>query len=460
MSLRNRPTSALFVASLLVHACVLVGVHLRTGSADAYAFNSLDGIEYYQLARNLAYHGSFSQSEEPPLALDSWRTPGYPVFLALVIRLVGDAPVWLIVAQQVLASLSVCLLYRIGCCFLTQRRAILLAFLFLLEPYRLYYSTWLLTTTCFVFVLILIWKTWQLAHEQQRFRWFVVTGVLCGVAILVRPLALLIPFILVMGCFARGLWQYRKGITERAGRIILGGAMLAICSGAVVSTWMARNHAQFDHFALSDQGGVVLAYFKAAEVVLWRQGRTADRYMETSLDPSQATSPHAVWDDIDRRLSIRFSGLSPETRSELNWTKLAQGNDSSLDSFVVSNALSGIGASLLMESPLSTLACCSIRCGSILAFPASLALDAPFGFERRHARYGLLALPYVLLVLAVAYRIIRGSSMWHMYLPLAMTAALLFASTPQLDPRFRVPILPFLLFVALLPKRGVTTIRV
>ncbi len=40
------------------------------------------------------------------------------------------------------------------------------------------------------------------------------------------------------------------------------------------------------------------------------------------------------------------------------------------------------------------------------------------------------------------------------YFPLACTLALLAATTPQLDPRFRVPMIPFLAFLAILPPKA------
>ena len=40
------------------------------------------------------------------------------------------------------------------------------------------------------------------------------------------------------------------------------------------------------------------------------------------------------------------------------------------------------------------------------------------------------------------------------YFPLAVTIALLLAATPQIDPRFRVPMIPLLVFMAMLQRPG------
>ena len=124
---------------------------------------------------------------------------------------------------------------------------------------------------------------------------------------------------------------------------------------------MVRNRVVAGHLALADQGGVVLAYFKATEAVLWREGRTADRYLETSLDPAKADQPHAVWDEIDRRLQGTMVDLTDQQRAALRWPNLAQGNKTTMDAFEISSALTRIGWSLLTEAPASTVTCSTAR---------------------------------------------------------------------------------------------------
>jgi hypothetical protein len=61
---------------------------------------------------------------------------------------------------------------------------------------------------------------------------------------------------------------------------------------------------------------------------------------------------------------------------------------------------------------------------------------------------------YLLVCAAVVVRLVRGKITFAVaFFPIACTLALLFATTPQLDPRFRVPMIPLLLVLALLPAR-------
>ncbi|MFQ5590130.1 MAG: glycosyltransferase family 39 protein [Phycisphaerae bacterium] len=440
--------------AVAVHACALGAVHLRVGGVDGYAFSSLDGKEYYAIARNLVDQGVFSQDSAAPYKPDTWRTPGYPVFLALAMLSVGKSPGALVAAQQLLAVINVLLFFLTTSKLLGNRWGTVASLLFLFEPYHLYYSTWLLSTTLFVTALLASWYSWQRAVERWQAAWLMCLGASCSMLVLIRPVGALVPVVAALGVVwltlrARG--HTPNGSVQRRGKTGLVLFMITLLTpwGA----WAVRNKITAGHFALSHQSGVVLAYFKATEVLLWKQGRSADRYLETSLDPARADYPHTVWEDIDERLRARMSHLPNGQPARLGWRNLAQGNKTTLDSFAVSEALGRIGWGYLADMPFITAACCLARCGSILTFPLTLALRPPAGLEARRAAWLAMSLPYVLLSLAALVTLIRSWPTYGiMYFPLGCTVALLLASTPQLDPRFRVPLIPMLIFIALRPR--------
>ncbi len=446
MRLSIRPFHQLTLISVAVHVGLLLAAWQHQGQVDGYALRSMDCREYFAIARNVAQHGVFSQGESPPLTPDTWRTPGYPLFLAICISVLGDSSVGLVIVQQLLSLLNVLLLFWIARRWMSDRRASLVAILFLFEPFHLLYSLWLMSTTLFVTVLMLTWLVWLRAFERQRWTWFALLGALAGCLALVRPVGILIPVVLFLGLIGSVVRQRRLFLNWPA---LAGFAVICLL---VVGSWMVRNQRVAGHLALSDQGGVVLAYFKATEVVLWREGRAAERYQETSLNPAKADLPHTVWDGIDARLQSRFASLPEDQRMTLCWHNLAQGNKTTLDSFAISKALSEIGWSYLKDSPLSTAACCLVRCASILTFPLNLALKPPTGVPISRLGSAMTGIVYLLLCLGVVVRLGRGGfALEQVYFPLACTVALLVATTPQIDPRFRVPMIPFLLVLALLP---------
>lgn len=463
----------LLILAVLVQAAAAGVLAWRGGGVDAYAFRSLDAREYYQIARNVAQHGAFSQSEEPPLEPDTWRTPGYPVFLAGLMLVLGDSPARLVMAQQVLSIANVWLVYLVACRHMSSRRAALAAGLFMLEPYRLFYSLWLMASTLFTTLLLLTWWAWCRALDRPRWWWFAAVGGLCGATMLVWQLAALVPVALALGAVFIKVGRRAEepsapapgatstvpgsGGDRSVWRRIGGSATLAAACVLVLAPWLVRIDAVAGRLSLSHQSGIVLAYFKAAEVELWRQGRTSDRYVELSTDPSQAAEPHVVWEQIDGELRRRLNvGTGPQA-DEVHWPNLAQGNKTSFDSFVVSGALTHIAIRMLFESPLSTAACWAWRCVEQLTFPLDLALGTYRGVSVNRTKQALIAVPNVALVAAVLVRLLRrrfdGAAA---FMPLAATLALLVAAAPQIDPRFRVPMIPLLLVFALLP-RGMPT---
>jgi 4-amino-4-deoxy-L-arabinose transferase-like glycosyltransferase len=457
MRLVARPVLQLLVVSTVVHAGVMLTTTVRTGRADSYAFKSLDCNEFYAIARNLAEHGAFSRNESPPLVPDTWRTPGYPLFLATFMFLFGRSPTMLVAVQQLLSILNVLLLFSIARLWMTDRRALAAAVLFLLEPYHLYYSLWLMSATWFTTVLLLVWLVWQRTFQAPRWGWLALLGALSGALVLVRPVGGLVPVAVLLGLIVAVVREKRQRADNRGRTNLIAASRLAAFVAActlVVASWMIRNDFVAGHFALSDQGGVVLAYFKGTEVTLWREGRATERYVETSLDPAHRDRPHPVWEGIDARLRGKFNSLAEGQRAMLRWPNLAQGNKTKIDSFAVSEALSEIGWSDLTASPLSTAVCSLVRCGSILTFPLNLALRPATGVEVGRLESALKGSVYLLLCVWVVVRLLRGGLTFErVYFPLACTIALLLATTPQLDPRFRVPMIPLLVVIALLPRR-------
>ena len=445
-------------AALGIHLGAVGAVHLRMGRVDAWAFESLDAREYYRIARNLAEHGRFSQDEGEPFTPDTWRTPGYPLFLASLMLLLGTSPAVLVIVQHLLGVLNAYLLYVNAERRMSPRRAAVAAVLFAMEPYQLYYTFWLLATTWFVTVAMLLWWAWDRAIRRADAWPYGAAGLLAGLWVLVRPVAAFVPLLLLAGLIWHALRGRRRDSGAVAATTVDWRCVGLFAAGVVVAVapWMARNRFVAGHFALSDQAGVVLAYFKAAEVVLWRDGRAADRYIETSLDPRQRDAPHTVWDSIDARLQDRFAELPAADRSQLTWPNLAQGNRTPLDSFHISRELARIGWSELTRSPLDTAICYAARSAAALTFPLNLVLFPAQGIAKAGARRWLLSLPYVALLGAVIVRLSRGSwSFAGMFFPAACLLALLAATAPQLDPRFRVPMVAMLLVLALLPtQRG------
>lgn len=456
----------LLAGSVVVHTGALAWVHIRAGGIDAYAFNSLDCGEYYALAKNIVRHGAFSQNEAAPFSPDTWRTPGYPMLLAAGMLLVGDSPTALILLQHLAAMAAVLLLFRLLLRYFSPGRATIAALIFLMEPYHLFYSFWLLSTTVFTLVLILSWWLWERVREGTALWHSIALGFSLGFLVLIWPGAILVP-VFVLGGLVACRWREStsppRPIATSSHGSKLALALTAIACAAPPLAWMTRNKFVAGHFSLSHQSGIVLAYFKATEVELWRQGRTADRYIETSMNPAHRTAPHTVWDAIDDQLCERLFDNGPQPPSsprgdlgvdcsQLKWPNLAQGNKTTFDSFAVSRELAYIGRSMLLDAPGSAAVCGGVRILENMTFPLGLAIRPAEGTHVNRIKAAILGVGYTLLAVAAGVGAFRARRNWPgLYFPIACVIALALTTAPQIDPRFRVPLIPLLAFLALFP---------
>lgn len=263
---RNREVTLLALLALGVGlaACALVMSAAFAGGLDPVRLTG-DAKGYVQLAENLHAHGAFSFSKEAPFAPDSFRAPGYPMFLATLFALTGN---WLavLVLQALLLALAPVLLYLLLRPF-HERGAWWGAVVFVFEPIRLYASSTLLSDGLFVCLLLGALLCLSNAARRRSLAWALLAGFLLGVSVLVRPIAQFLPLFFVGVYFASGM-PWRKAA-------VLCAASLLLCAIAVLP-WMTRNHSLFGHWGISSVGSYNLAAYNAAEYAKHRptEGRT------------------------------------------------------------------------------------------------------------------------------------------------------------------------------------------
>ncbi|OGT54520.1 MAG: hypothetical protein A3E01_08860 [Gammaproteobacteria bacterium RIFCSPHIGHO2_12_FULL_63_22] len=199
-----------------------------------------DAGEYFSYAYNLHHYETFSLARTwvgaPPEnapAPDSIRSPGYPLFLLMAgtprpIAMYGLRVTYL---QAALGVLSVWMIYLIAVPLLGQGLALLAALLTATAPQLATISTYLLTESLFLFLLIASVLSLITALRTERRAFFVVTGLLWGLCSLVRPTAEFFP---VLGLLAVLLVPRLRGYRANA---LLGFA----CFVAVLSPWLIRN---------------------------------------------------------------------------------------------------------------------------------------------------------------------------------------------------------------------------
>lgn len=188
-----------------------------------------DAVQYVNYAWNLATHQTFAKDPpgSPSLTPDSYRDPGYPFFLALLIKAFGTGDAWyasVLLFQALLGALTVTLTTQLGKLWLPSRWALAAGLLMAIWPHSLSINGYLLSETLFGFLCALgIWLAATACRRESSY-WSLAAGVALGAAALTN--AVLLPFGLLLAAFLA--WRRLAGrslcIALAAGALLLPGA--------------------------------------------------------------------------------------------------------------------------------------------------------------------------------------------------------------------------------------------
>lgn len=202
----------------------------------------------YDPSRYLGYarvisdgHGMIEPMSGQPTA---YYPPGYPWFLGLVGWLsapfTDDIQRVAIVAQVVLGSLSVFLGAHLAHRLAGPRAALVAAWGLAFYPNLIFHSGVLLGETLYnaLFLAFLLAAVRLGDHEAPRWAAVVATGFVLGLAVMVRPIALVMVPVLF------GVWWWRSG--DRAQTVRFTGLIL-VGVLACMLPWSVRNSLRLDH---------------------------------------------------------------------------------------------------------------------------------------------------------------------------------------------------------------------
>lgn len=210
----------------VLHAQILQPVEQSNARGDA--------VDYYNYARNLIDHGIFSKSNpsstEP--VRDSYRDPGYPIFLAAWLKISDQSSMWyasVLISQAMLGALTVSFLVQLSRSSLPIRWSLVAGVLMAIWPHSVAMSGYLLTET--LAGAICAWALLFLHHAIARCSksGIFFSGIIFSAAALTN--AVIYPF----GCVACLWMRWRKVLNTRL------TLSLAVGSLALVMPWMLRN---------------------------------------------------------------------------------------------------------------------------------------------------------------------------------------------------------------------------
>src|SRR5574337_425357 len=193
-----------------------------------------DAVEYYRYAFNLSAHGVFSKAPAgtTPLVGDSFRDPGYPLFLAGWMKVFGQWDSWyaaVLLSQALLGALTVMLMLALARRWMPPGWLAAAGVLMAVWPHSVAMSSYLLSETLFGFLAALGLLLLRVGLDRHRAGWAAASGIGFSLAALTN--AVLIPFapLLAVYLFVR----------KKASGVFC--ASLAIAALAVIAPWIVRN---------------------------------------------------------------------------------------------------------------------------------------------------------------------------------------------------------------------------
>lgn len=220
-----------------------------------------DALEYNQLALSIISDKSFEN-------FNSFRTPGYPLFVALLYSMSSSSVQFVLLVQIFVSLASIFLIYKIAVLFLQPKISLLSAFLFAFDTTQATYTVSLLTETLFVFLFLLSVYCFCNYLKYNNILSLCISALILGLATLVRPILIFFPVVVVPII----LIERDMKTTHKLIRILC----FVLIFFLTVSPWLLHNYSKYGEAKLSSISGLNLLYYNAAYTEASKTGKSVD----------------------------------------------------------------------------------------------------------------------------------------------------------------------------------------
>lgn len=447
MVLRVRLKILILIAIGLMAVLVRLLPLLR--SDLSFAFFARDWVQYLQLAHGIRHGCGFARLIDGSCqAAEILRTPGYPLFIAAM-----PSVRWVLVGQAFLGG-AACLLVGTLLARNWNFRAAIIGELFVaLDIPSIVMTSIVMSETMFQVVLalallaplMLLWRRNENISSQTALSVAAaISGLLAGCALLIRPIAIILPILLPIP------FVFAPGFTRRA-RVRAGAIAFAVPSLIAVG-WSFRNYELAGYPGLSTVGAVNVYYYRAADVIARNDaipfttardllgpelGVPYQRIFDASVQSPELTrrmkrlgfrilEAHPLDTAIMTLQSAVFLALAPIHGELVALLGMPEDSAGGLNPGKLSLGRVRTKLRALLQSPvLTTLTLYQLALVAVLWIGVAAALMRCIN-EKAELRLGVLYLTNAALVL------------------------LMLAAGPEAEARFRAPVLPLLAVVSAL----------
>ena len=283
----------IILAGLILRLAFFVAVRPWQDNYITGKIIMVDAEPYNNFALSILKDRSFEHT-------GTYRTPGYPLFLAFVYALFGARPWVVILIQVFIGTFTIFLVHLWARQWFNERVANISALLYAVEPHVIVYGACLLTETLFVFIVLLSVYMWYRGIRNENIIYVSAGALLLGYSALVRPILIVFPGLLIV------LSLFLKG--ARPGFKIKSSLVMILFFSLAVSPWLVKNYLQYGHFSLTHINGYNLLYVSAAYTEVARTGKT---YLDVCRDFDVISKEKGAFatSDLFKQSDI-FSGIA------------------------------------------------------------------------------------------------------------------------------------------------------
>lgn len=274
----------------VTHAVVFQPANLPNAHGDA--------VEYYNYARNLFKYGIFSRDPLgalPPVS-DSFRDPGYPVFLAAWMMVFPQWDSWyaaVLFAQAALGAWTVLLWLQIGRRCMPPGWLAAAGMIMAIWPHSVAMSSDIMSETLYGFLVALALAVFGIAERRNSVAWGVISGFCFCLAALTN--AVLIPFAVLITLYKLSRHQMRI----RVATAVIASTL------AILSPWIIRNAIlHSDRQSSSDR--IQMNFVQGS----WPLYHSAVKASQILKDPRATTVANQINNEIYAIEANHLAGLS------------------------------------------------------------------------------------------------------------------------------------------------------
>ncbi len=419
-----------------------------------------DSAEYIYLAEHLLEGRGFTLSHAPPHIPESFRVPGYPFFVALILG-VYPSPVLVVIVQCFLFGGIAGLVFLIGSQWHSTRAGYVAAAFSIVNPSLLFHTSIIASETLFIFLLLLatyLWFDLHFGNRQKRVAFFV--GTLIGVAILIRVIGILLPLAFILISCIASYSVLRAGV--QAWKRLLAIWFLFLCGTALIATpWLVRNIVVYNEASFSQTGTINMWYFYIPQII-------SD---SRNIDVAQARAefiPEHLLRGMERTNGLQFPLRQLDAHATLQheihayfaehlpeylWGHLLRSSTLIfVDSFRDTAILFGVSTGNYNILPREVVA--TLRSGKYISLPQTM-----WSYVRERNASALLSLTnFALWVTFLLSSMLGAFALWRSIPRYKATTIVLYClgiacyfavlSGPLALPRFRLPIEPFVFILS------------